>query len=350
MRYFSLKFLAAALASLAAVTTSFAKDKVDVDMFQPPIVLDQVPEVLYGWKISVPLKRVDLPMLQSLVPAYNGKGKLFAVWKPQPDGVVGHPTVIVMHGGHGLGPGELETGRWAFVTMKANILVLDSYWSRGIHENWKTTTKYGANMRMLDAIAAARFTRDQGADPKSTFLTGDSQGGWTVLRTFTASNPMIDEVKSLFAGGFAMYPNCDQAEPLFGITNQFMPFLGGEYALPVEVLTGSADQATSIGSCDQKKVFKTAYKWINFEGATHAWDAPTEGLGRESVEGKCNDAKNVYNHFPMCYNGYYTKVTHDEFLKFVAKFQDRPDATFAPEPSQVIADPRTEEEKHVVVP
>ena len=50
----------------------------------------------------------------------------------------------------------------------------------------------------------------------------------------------------------------------------------------------------------------------------------------------------------MCYNGYYTKVTHDEFLKFVAKFQDRPDATFAPEPSQVIADPRTENRESVL--
>ena len=35
-------------------------------------------------------------------------------------------------------------------------------------------------MRVLDLIAAARFVKSEGADPKKTFEIGDSQGGWTV--------------------------------------------------------------------------------------------------------------------------------------------------------------------------
>jgi dienelactone hydrolase len=116
---------------------------------------------------------------------------------------------VVVHGGHGLVPTNFATALWLRDALGANVMVLDSYWSRGREENWATWTAFGANMRALDAIAAARWLRDTAAvDPARIFLYGDSQGGWTVLRTFTDEPFLRSQVAGLYRGGIALYPNC----------------------------------------------------------------------------------------------------------------------------------------------
>ena len=131
-------------------------------------------------------RRVGLADMQPIVPAFDGRGRLLASWNPHPRGAAGRSTFVIVHGGHGLVTTNFATALWLRDTLGGNTLILDSYWSRGREENWRTYNEFGANMRALDAIAAGQWLRDvQRTDPARTFLFGDSQGGWTVLRTFT---------------------------------------------------------------------------------------------------------------------------------------------------------------------
>lgn len=301
-----------------------ADDVVDVDKFQPAIVQQHAPSIQHRWSIDDNQQRTGVARFSAIVPSYNGKGNLIASWNPRPGRVAERPTFIVVHGGHGVSPGNFATAEWLIRELDANVLILDSYWSRGKTENWRTWNQYGANMRMLDAAAAARFTKAQGADPQKTYLYGDSQGGWTVLRTMTAGHSIEREVRALFRGGIAIYPNCYAKDSwLSAIPNRetdktYAPPLGG-YSLPTIIFTGSEDTATPVSQCNVDKVLKSAYAWHHFEGATHAWEAPTEGAGRPSVDGKCSKADNIYNHFPVCRSDKYTAITRREVTAFVQK-------------------------------
>ena len=177
-------------------------------------------------------------------------------------------------------------------------------------------------------IAAARFVKSEGADPKKTFVIGDSQGGWTVLRTFTNHN-LSGEVKSLLAGGIALYPNCYAKESFWsglpggGAANTDIAPPLGDYVAPVHVFTGTADTATPTSQCNVDRALKGAYKWTSFEGATHAWDSPSGGVGQPGVDGKCGKALNVYNKFAICRNNQYTDTTRNEIVEFVKRHQIR---------------------------
>ena len=257
------------------------------------------------------------------VPSYGGKGKLISSWSPQHGKVFDRPTVILVHGGHGVSPANIDMAVWLRKELKANILILDSYWSRGKSENWLAWTEYGANMRVLDLIAAARFTQSQGADPKKTFVIGGSQGGWTVLRAFSDHN-LSGEVKSLLVGGASLYPNCYVKESIFGKSpsgttdKQFAPPLGN-YVAPVIAFTGTNDSATPLSQCNVEKVFKGVEKWTNFEGATHSWDSPSGGIGKPGVDGDCSKALNKYNQFPVCRNNKYTEIMRSDILAFIER-------------------------------
>ena len=290
-------------------------DAVDINKFQPEVTTTEVPVDIRGWNPDIPMMRAKLEPLKALVPTYLGDAKLIASWNPQPV-AKSRPTIIFLHGGHGLSSQDMENARWAFHEQGFNALVLDSYWSRGITENWKTQTRYGANMRMLDLIAAARFVRAEIGVESPIFAVGQSQGGWTVLRTLTESNPANEEVRQLITGGIALYPNCEDHE--YG-RDDFKPILGTKYTKPLVVMTGGLDEATSIRSCDKKRVFKTATKWIHFEDATHGWDTVNNGVGRTQIDGKCARAQNTYNRFPVCFNKAATDATRKEIVEFVVE-------------------------------
>jgi dienelactone hydrolase len=332
-------------------------DVVNIEKFQPPIVNQTAPVQQHSWSIPDSVRAARVAAFSAVVPSYNGKGNLIASWNPRSERMAQRPTFIIMHGGHGLSPANFGSAEWMIRELDANVLLLDSYWSRGKTENWLTWNEMGANMRLLDALAAARFTKAQGADPQKTFLVGDSQGGWTVLRTFTAGHSLEQEVRSLYKGGFALYPNCYAKEGWFGAApngatdREFSPTLG-PYSMPIIVFTGSIDRATPIDQCNKEKTLKSASAWHHYEGATHAWDAPFGGIGSKNpLDGKCTKADNIYNHFPVCRSNKYTDHMRQEILKFVqhgspisVRTQSPvPSSSTQPAPSGLTVEQRTEE-------
>lgn len=346
-----------AVASLSFSPFVAADDVVSIEKFQPSIVNQTAPVQQHSWSIPDSVRDARVASLSAIVPSYNGNGNLIASWNPRTGRVSERPTFIIMHGGHGLSPANFANAEWLVREMDANVLLLDSYWSRGFNENWRTWNLFGANMRLLDALAAARFTKAHGADPKKTFLLGDSQGGWTVLRTFTAGHSLEQEVRSLYRGGIALYPNCYAKEGWLGAApngstdRDFAPPLG-PYALPTIVFTGSVDQATPLNVCNIDKALKTAYAWHNYEGATHAWDAPFGGIGsRNPIDGKCTKADNIHNQFPVCRSNKYTDHMRQEIVKFVQKHsaasiavnKATPGAIGGPDVSDLSREQRTEE-------
>jgi dipeptidyl aminopeptidase/acylaminoacyl peptidase len=201
-----LPLMLTALGGCAGVPFSSA----DVEFFQPPIVATQAPErPITNFSLFNNTTKVNLAPMRPVVPTFNGKGNLLASWNPHPEGVKNRPTFVIVHGGHGLVPGDFATALWARKDLGANTLVLDSYWSRGRDENWVTYTPLGANARMLDAIATGRWLVSQGIDPNQLFLMGGSQGGWAVLRTFTDEPFMREYAKGLYRAGFSLYPVCN---------------------------------------------------------------------------------------------------------------------------------------------
>ena len=274
---------------------SFEFTEADVEYFQQPITETRAPKDGYS-------------DFQPIVPSYNGKGSLLASWTPHPLGVAGRPTFVLVHGGHGIGTTDFITARWLRNEVAANVLVLDSYWSRGQRENWKTTTKFGANMRMLDSVAAARWLRTQpGIDTTQFYLMGGSQGGWTVLATFTDHAWQRQNVTGLYRGGIALYPNCNskgwREDPKLG-----------PYMTPVAVFTAGKDTATPPDRCPSK-VFKAATVWQHYPNATHAFDRSTGGFRPE--DGACGRAANIYNKFEMCRDNKSTEDMYAQIKKFI---------------------------------
>ncbi len=270
-------------------------DVIDIEKFQPPISVQSAPArpLHDSFSLANNTRRVGLADMKPLVPAFNGKGLLLASWNPHPQGAAKRPTFVVVHGGHGLVPTNFASALWLRQALGANVLLLDSYWSRGREENWATNTAFGANMRALDAIAAARWLRDvQGTDPAKTFLYGDSQGGWTVLRTFTDQPLLREQVLPLYRGGIALYPNCGADG------SAFRPRLG-PYAVPVIIFTGGRDTATPISDC-ARATLTAAAAWTHYPDQTHAWDVSNRGAHTPSVDGECSKAMNVYNRFGIC--------------------------------------------------
>lgn len=302
-----------------------AQDVVDVDKFQPPIV-SQVVHQSRQYVVDG-ARYLGLSSFTANVPSYNNKGNLISSWNPRVGRVGERPTFIVTHGGSGIGPTNLHDARWLIKTFDANVLVLDSFWSRGRSENWITWREFGANMRLMDAIAAARYVRAQGADPAKTYLIGGSQGGWTVLRTFTASHQMSSEVQQLYRGGIALYPNCTSVDnwydwrPSSAQSSDGVPPLG-PYSKPVIIFTGSADTATSVKECKTDKTLKSAYAWHHYEGATHAWDIVHNVRTPDDAhpDGVCSTTDNKYVPFRMCRDNRYTTHMRGEIKAFVEKF------------------------------
>ena len=282
----------------------------DVETFQPAIVTDRAPaRPLNSYSLYNNTIRVGLNDVLPIVPTFNNKGMLLASWTPNKPGIAGRPTIIMLHGGHGIVTNNWAEAIWAHDTLKANVLVLDSYWSRGRDENWQTYNNLGANARALDGIAAARWVKSQGVDPDKIFLMGDSQGGWAVLRTLTDEPFFQAEAKPLFRGGISLYPVCQTGG------GDYKPKLGA-YHSPIIIFTGGQDEATPISNCDSK-IFESATVWKHYAEATHAWNTSNRGAQTPSVDGECTRALNVLLHFKICRNDAVTNDMHDRIKEFV---------------------------------
>lgn len=285
-----------------------------VSQFQPPIVTDSAPKrPLFGrWNLANNTTRVGLAEMNPVIPSYDGKGQLLASWNPHSGNTRSRLTFIVMHGGHGLVPGNFASALWLRQSLAANVLILDSYWSRGKQENWRTANEFGANMRALDAIAAGQWlTQTQGIDPSRLFLMGGSQGGWAVLRTLTDEPYFAQRSKNLFAGGIALYPVCRTDG------GHFYPRLG-PYILPIIIFTGGRDTATPSGHCD-KSIFLKASQWIHYPDQTHGWDNANRGAHTPAVDGECHRAMNEFKHFEVCRSDKTTEAMHQAIIDFVLR-------------------------------
>lgn len=298
--------LLSSLAGCAGIPLTTA----DIDYFQPPIVVTVAPErPITNYSLYNNTVKVNLAPMRPIIPTFNNKGNLLASWTPHPQGVANRPTFVIVHGGHGLIPGDFATAVWARDQLDANTLVLDSYWSRGQNENWVTYTRLGANARTLDAIAAGKWLLSQGVDPKQLFLMGGSQGGWTVLRTFTNEPFIVEQARGLYRAGFSLYPVCNSKgwrdDPALG------PYWG-----PVLVFTAGKDTATPPERCPTR-VFKDATAWTHYPDATHGWDTSNRGAHTPSVDGECGKALNVFNKFAVCRSDAATTDMHTKIKTFI---------------------------------
>ncbi len=297
---------------LLAAIAGCATTGIDVDHFQPPITIQDAPaQEIIRYSIANNTTKIGLGPMRAQIPAFNGKGELIASWTPHRGGVGGRPTFVVIHGGHGVGPTNFATAAWLRNAFQANVLVLDSYWSRGRHENWATRTRFGVNMRVLDLIATGRWLRDvQGADPSQMFVWGDSQGGWTVLRGFTDDPFIRERMAGLYRGGIAAYPNC------FSEGNPEAPTLSPYFA-PIIIFTGGKDTATPISQCP-RAVLSTAAKWVHYPDQTHGWDVANRGAAGVPADGECGKAQNIYNQFSVCRSNATTEDMRRNIQGFVA--------------------------------
>jgi dienelactone hydrolase len=290
----------------------------DVGFFQPQITVSSAPaRPITQYSLYNNTTLVKLGEIKAQVPSFDGKGLLLASWTPHPKGATGRPTFVVVHGGHGLVPTNFASALWFRDTFHANVLVLDSYWSRGQNENWATRTRFGANMRALDVIAAGQWLRDVNkVDPAQMFVMGDSQGGWTVLRAFTDDPFLSGHMKGLYRGGIAAYPGC------FSHGTPTAPTLS-PYTAPVIVFTGGKDTATPISECP-KRVLASAAQWRHYPDQTHGWDAANRGAAGTPVDGECGKAMNVYNPFAVCRSHAATDDMRRHIRSFIENLIARP--------------------------
>lgn len=290
-----------------------------------------------------------------LIPDWSkaNSGKLLASWTPQSaDGK--HPTLVIQHGGVG-GPGSTDYGhaRW-FHKQGFNVLVLDSFWSRGFIANWRKIdapvaehsrafSALGANTRARDAFAAAKWLRDQAqVDSSRIFLVGGSQGGWSVLRAFTDEKSITENYKGLFRAGISIYPACwswqlTPRKDAQGTTESIRPRLGPFFA-PLMLITAELEPPnaqTDIKSCDPNLI-KWSTTHLHLKNTTHAFDSesPPEkpenqcwysqnphwcsaSGGRDPATGNCFGAPKA----DFCSDLDMTQNARQEMLKFLSNFK-----------------------------
>ena len=328
----------------------------------PPIIRTEPPNaqeiknLKFGNKaLNEQVIRFGLAIHTPLIPDWSEKksGKLLASWNPNNQNGK-HPTLVIQHGGVG-GPGATDYGhaRW-FLTQGFNVLVLDSFWSRGFIANWRRIeasvsehgnafSALGANTRARDAFAAARWLREQPqVDASRIFLSGGSQGGWSVLRAFTDEKSITEKHKDLFRAGVSIYPACWSWQRTPGnhgvnVTQNLNPKLGPFYA-PVLLITAELEppgSATDINSCNPN-IVKWAHQNLRLANTTHAFDSETPpekpinscwysnnphwckaSGGRDSTTGNCVGAPKA----DFCSDIEATKSVRIEMLNFFSSFK-----------------------------
>ena len=280
--------------------------------FTPPIT-PSVPPIrpLGMYNLENQTTKAGLSKIEPLVPAYRGDGLLLASWNPNPSGIKNRPTFVVIHGGHGLTPTNFAEALWLQKQFSANVLILDSYWSRGQEENWAAYNHLNANARALDAIAAARWLKSQGVDQNMLVVVGDSQGGWGVLRLFTDEPFLKAQSANTYSAGIAIYPVCKEKNTIWG------PQLG-PYTKPVLILVGTADTTANYLDCS-RHTFTDADEWKVYEGATHGWNAANQGTNKKAIDGKCSIALNIYDKFKSCRSDKTTAEMRGDIIEFLDK-------------------------------
>ena len=259
-------------------------------------------------------RKLGLQPIRFQVPSYDGKGLLAVSWTPT-ESPFESPTYVIMHGGHGIGGTSWYLAKELKGRLNANVLILDSFWSRGKKRHRERGAGIDAIVRTFDVIAAGRWLKDQGTDPKKTYMMGGSQGGWTTLKAMTAEPVQIAEVKPLYAGGVAYFPVCDNYNTDGNLRSgqRYVDLADGGYWGPVLLLTGDKDFATDIDECP-KKVVESATKHIRYARGTHGWNARWWDKKENdwNKPGSCS----VGDKFTMCYDVEHTNDMYNQIGKF----------------------------------
>ena len=254
-----------------------------------------------------------------LIPAFNGTGLLLASWTPstKPDA----PTFVIAHGGGGMDASLFVLGVDLRAMGDANILILDSIWSRGRTTNGGDSIKasgktLSSNARMFDLVAAGRWLSTQGVNPDKTYAVGLSQGGWGVLRAFT-NDPMITElVKPLYAGGVSVTPPCEEPGTKHTEEQNFTFHKLGPYHSKVLLITGALDTLTPVSYCSDSTL-KSVDKWLHWDDAGHGFFDPIVGSAfQRAVDGTCQTMVNGFGTHQFCYNEKRAKQMLDEIRTF----------------------------------
>jgi dienelactone hydrolase len=262
--------------------------------------------------------QMGLQALDSLVPSYDAKGLLAVSWTASPD-IFENPTFVILHGGHGVGANSWFKARNLKEKFNANVLILDSFVSRGAKQNWARGSWADAKVRTFDVIAVGRWLRDRGTDPNKTYVMGGSQGGWTTLKAMSAEPRQIAEVKPLYAGGIAYYPVCDNYNENGNLRSgqRYVSLADKGYWGPVLIMSGKKDYATPIKGC-QPNVVKYATRHVSFDRGTHGWDTRwREKDGTMNKDGSCRWSGN--RNFQICYDEEHKNQMYDEIGKFTSQ-------------------------------
>ena len=269
------------------------------------------------WRRATELR--GLGEIKPLVPTFDGQGLLMASWSRSAD--PNAPTFVIAHGGGGIGGMLLVMGADLVTFLNANVLILDSIWSRGRKSNGgdsipQSGRTLSSNARMFDLAAAGRWLSNQGVKPEKTYAIGESQGGWGVLRAFTDDPGIVSLIKPYFAGGVALYPVCEEPGTKHTEENNFVFHRLGPYHSPVLIITGGRDTLTNISYCADKTL-KSAARWLHWEDVTHAFNIDTHGLFVMSVDGTCKTMVNGFGAHQFCFNRRRTNEMMEEIREFV---------------------------------
>ncbi len=244
------------------------------------------------------------PMLQQ-IPAH-GQGMLMASWTPSAN-PASSPTFVILHGGSGVGSMHIKMAHDFRREYNANVLILDSHWSRGRRSNvgpdYRTYSRMiSATDRVYDLLAAGQWLAQTGVDSKQVYPVGESQGGMVVMRAFTDGTAFANDVRRHFAKGIVLWPACQwwdsdhtRAHPV------------GPYHSPVIVFSGGKDYGSPITECP---AHRQAQQHIHWEEATHAWMIATHGPFEPREDGNCGAKSERSNRtFDICYSESRTQET-----------------------------------------
>ena len=252
-----------------------------------------------------------LPQIQS----YEGEGRLLASWSPMTNSRTA-PTFVILHGGGSVFPMHLQIAKDLQREFNANILILDSHWSRGRRGNTGAEARnyrerLTATNRVYDLIAAGKWLQVKGLEPRRIFIIGESQGGYVAMRALTMNSAFTEELEPLFAGAIALWPACHWWEEDHSFANP-----AGPYTKPVIIFSGGQDFGSPIEHC-QRQAMESAHH-IHWTEATHAWMITTHGPFLPRQDGNC-DAKTYVRNYPidMCYSEVRTRQTFEEIKKFI---------------------------------
>jgi hypothetical protein len=235
-----------------------------------------------------------------LIPAFDGTGLLLASWTPstKPDA----PTFVIAHGGGGMDASLFVLGVDLRAMGDANILILDSIWSRGRTTNGGDSIKasgktLSSNARMFDLVAAGRWLSTQGVNPDKTYAVGLSQGGWGVLRA-------------------SLYPLCEEPGTKHTEEKVFAYHKLGPYHSKVLLITGALDTLTPVSYCSDSTL-KSVDKWLHWDDAGHGFFDPIVGSAfQRAVDGTCETMVNGFGTHLFCYNEKRAKQMLDEIRVF----------------------------------